>query len=148
MLTSGRGNDISPTWSPDGSAIAYVSDQAGTPQIYIMPVNGGEPRRLTLQGNYNTDPKWSPRGDLLAFTARIEGRFQICTVRMDGTDWRVLTRSGSNQDPAWSPDGRMIAFQSNRDGKKLIYVMDARGETQVPVSPVTGKAPAWSRTGR
>ncbi|MGO9566743.1 MAG: Tol-Pal system beta propeller repeat protein TolB [Desulfomonilaceae bacterium] len=148
MLTTGRGNDISPTWSPDGSAIAYVSDQAGTPQIYIMPANGGEPRRLTLQGNYNTDPKWSPQGDFLALTARIEGRFQICTIRTDGTDLRVLTKSGSNQDPTWSPDGRMIAFQSNRNGKRLIYVMDARGEIQVPVSPVTGKAPAWSRTGR
>ncbi len=147
-LTSGRGNDISPTWSPDGSAIAYVSDQVGTPQIYIIPVNGGEPRRLTLQGNYNTDPKWSPRGDLLAFTARIKGRFQICTIRTDGTDLRVLTGAGSNQAPTWSPDGRMIAFQSNRDGRKLIYVMDARGEIQVPVSPITGRAPAWSRTGR
>jgi len=148
MLTSGRGNDISPTWAPDGSAIAYVSDHAGTPQIYIMPANGGEPRRLTLQGNYNTDPKWSPQGDSLAFTARVEGRFQICTIRTNGTDLRVLTKTGSNQEPAWSPDGRMIAFQSNRDGKKVIYVMDSRGETQIPVSPVTGKAPAWSRTGR
>ncbi len=148
MLTNGRGNDISPTWSPDGSAIAYVSDQAGTPQIYIIPVNGGEPRRLTLQGNYNTDPKWSPRGDLLAFTARIEGRFQICTIKTDGTDLRVLTGAGSNQAPTWSPDGRMIAFQSSRDGKKRIYVMDARGEIQVPVSPIAGRSPAWSWTGR
>jgi TolB protein len=148
-LTSGRGNDISPTWSPDGSAVAYVSDHAGAPQIYIMPVNGGDARRLTYtQGNYNTDPKWSPRGDLLAFTARVEGRFQICTIKTDGKDLRVLTKIGSNRDPTWSPDGRMIAFQSDRDGKKLIYVMDARGETQVPVSPITGKAPAWSRTGR
>jgi TolB protein len=60
----------------------------------------------------------------------------------------VLTKSGTNQDPAWSPDGRMIAFQSNRDGKQMIYVMDSRGEIQLRVSPVTGKAPAWSRTGR
>jgi len=145
-LTAGRGNDISPTWSPDGSTIAYVSDQAGSPQIYTVPVSGGQPRRLTFQSNYNTDPDWSPLGDLLAFSARIDGRFQVCTIRTDGTDFRVLTDKGSNQDPAWSPDGRMMAFSSNRDGKTLIYIMDAKGQIQVPVSSLTGKGPAWSRT--
>lgn len=154
-LTSGRGNDISPTWSPDGSTIAYVSDQAGTPQIYTVPVEGAAPvrsasatvprvGRLTFGSNYNTDPDWSPRGDVLTFTARVDGRFQVCTIRADGTDFRVLTNRGSNQDPAWSPDGRMIAFSSDRSGKRLIWIMDALGEIQVPVSPITGKAPAWS----
>lgn len=145
-LTHGRGNDISPTWSPDRSTIAYVSDQAGSPQIYRIPVGGGQPRRLTFETDYNTDPDWSPRGDLLAFTARIEGRFQICTIRTDGKDFRVLTDKGSNQAPAWSPDGRMIAFSSNRDGTKRIYLMDMRGAVQIPVSPIAGKAPAWSRS--
>ncbi len=147
-LTNGRGNDISPSWSPDGSAIAYVSDQAGMPHIYIVPVQGGQPRRVTFETNYNTDPDWSPRGDLLAFTARVEGRFQICTIRTDGTDFRVITKQGSNQDPSWSPDGRMIAFTSDRDGGRRIYIMDALGGIQVPVSPIPGKAPAWSRNSR
>ncbi len=145
QLTNGRGNDISPTWSPDSTSIAYVSDQAGAPQIYVVPVNGGESRRLTFVSNYNTDPDWSPRGDMVAFTARIDGRFQICVIRQDGTDFKVLTDQGSNQEPSWSPDGRLIAFSSNRDGAKRIYIMDAKGAIQVPVSPLTGKSPAWSR---
>lgn len=145
QLTSGRGNDISPTWSPDGSMIAYVSDHSGTPQIYSISVkNGGPPTRLTFDTNYNTDPDWSPRGDTLAFTGRVNGRFQICTIRTDGKDFKVLTDRGTNQEPAWSPDGRMIAFSSNRRGRREIYLMDARGEVQVPVSPIAGKAPAWS----
>jgi TolB protein len=147
-LTNSRGNDISPTWSPDGTALAYVSDQAGTPQIYIIPAKGGQPRRLTFTGNYNTDPDWSPTGDSIAFTARIDGKFQICTIKTDGTNYRVLTKQGVNQDPAWSPDGRMIAFSSTRDGRRLIYLMDSRGEIQVPISSISGKAPAWSRNAR
>jgi TolB protein len=150
VLTNGRGNDISPTWSPDGSAIAYVSDGAGTPQIYIVPAEGGPSKPVTSRSNsnYNSDPDWSPQGDLLAFTSRIDGRFQICTMRTNGEDFRVLTNRGSNEEPAWSPDGRMIAFSSNRDGRKMIYLMDASGEIQVPVSPIPGKTPAWSRNFR
>lgn len=144
-LTSGRGNDISPTWSPDRSAVAYVSDRSGTPQIYIAPVNGGPSRRLTYETNYNTDPDWSPTGELIAFTVRVEGRFQICTIRTDGTDFRVLTDRGSNKSPAWSPDGRMIAFSSTRDGSSRIYVTDVLGRIQVGVSPISGTSPAWSR---
>lgn len=144
-LTSGRGNDISPTWSPDRSAIAYVSDRAGTPQVYVVPVNGGPSRRLTFETNYNTDPDWSPAGDLIALTVRMEGRFQICTIRTDGTDLRVLTDRGSNTSPAWSPDGRMIAFSSTRDGTSRVYVTDVLGRIQVPVSPIAGNSPAWSK---
>jgi TolB protein len=147
-LTEGLGNDISPAWSPDGSTVAFVSDQSGSPQIYTLPANGGRASRITFGSNYNTDPDWSPRGDLLAFSSRIDGRFQICTMRPDGKDLKVLTAHGSNEDPTWSPNGRMIAFTSNRSGKRLIYIMDVRGEIQVPVSPITGKAPAWSGNSR
>lgn len=147
-LTSGRGNDISPTWSPDQSRIAYVSDQAGNPHIYVLPVHGGRARRLTFDTNYNTDPDWSPRGDRIAFTGRVDGRFQICTIGENGRDFRVLTDQGLNQAPAWSPDGSMIAFTSNRDGPWLIYLMDAGGEMQVPISSIPGKSPAWSRSYR
>jgi TolB protein len=144
QLTNGLGNDISPAWSPDGTYLAYVSDQAGSPQIYTVPVTGGAPRRITLSTSYNTDPRWSPRGDLIAFTAKVDGRFQVCVIKPDGSEFKILTSKGSNQNPSWSPDGRMITFCSNRDGTKRIFVMDAKGTVQAPVSPIPGRSPAWS----
>ncbi|MFH0959051.1 MAG: Tol-Pal system beta propeller repeat protein TolB [Pseudomonadota bacterium] len=144
QLTNGMGNDISPAWSPDGTYIAYVSDQAGSPQIYTVPATGGVSRRITLSTSYNTDPRWSPRGDQIAFTAKVDGRFQVCVIKPDGSDFKVLTSKGSNQNPSWAPDGRMITFCSNRDGTKRIFVMDAKGTVQVPVSPIPGRSPAWS----
>ncbi len=145
QLTNGRGNDISPAWSPDGARLAYVSDQTGSPQIYIRPTAGGPGVRVSLQGSYNTDPDWSPKGDLIAYTTRVNGRFQVCTVKTDGTDFKTLTSVGSNQDPAWSPDGRMISFVSDRNGANHIYVMDAKGLVQTQVSKIPGKSPTWSR---
>ena len=65
-------------------------------------------------------------------------------IRPDGSDFKVLTNKGTNQDPSWSPDGRMITFTSNRDGSKRIFVMDAKGTVQTPVSRVSGRNPAWS----
>ena len=91
QLTNGLGNDISPAWSPDGTYLAYVSDQAGSPQIYTVPVTGGAPRRITLSTSYNTDPRWSPRGDLIAFTAKVDGRFQVCVIKPDGREFKILT---------------------------------------------------------
>ena len=122
-LTNGRGNDISPTWSPDGATIAYVSDQAGTPQIYMIPATGGQPRRLTFEGNYNTGSAPVPqRGP-----ARFYGPYRRTISSMHHQDrrYRILGAYEQRHESGscWSPDGRMIAFSSTRDGRRLIYLM-------------------------
>ncbi|MBW2713291.1 MAG: PD40 domain-containing protein, partial [Deltaproteobacteria bacterium] len=53
-LTHGRGNSLSPSWSPDSKRIAFVSDRTGSPQLYIMDANGKNTRRLTFTGGYNS----------------------------------------------------------------------------------------------
>jgi TolB protein len=145
-LTADRGIEVSPTPSPDGSAIAFVSNRSGTPQIYTMDKNGYNRSRVTFEGSYNTSPAWSPRGDMLAFSGARRGRNQIFVVRPDGSGLRQLTSDGNNEEPTFSPDGRFIAFASDRDGRMGIYVMRTDGEGQRRVSPdaMTVSDPRWS----
>jgi TolB protein len=146
-LTNGYGNEASPKWSHDGQQIAFVSDRSGSPQIYVMSKDGSDVRRLTFEGNYNTNPSWSPKGDRIAYCGRVEGHFEIFTIGVDGTGLQRLTSdSGSNESPCWSPDGRYIAFSSNRTGGAKIFVMNANGFNQRPLTQSKGgeSSPSWS----
>lgn len=148
-LTDSWAIDTSPTWSPDCSKIAFVSDRGGTPQIYVMGAGGGEAKRLTFNGDYNTSPDWSPKGDKIAFCGRDErNQFDIFTVDLDGGIERLTQDQGSNEEPTWAPNGQYIAFVSSRGGAGArIYIMTNDGERQTPITKSGGgfSTPSWSR---
>ena len=90
-LTSNRGIDVSPSWSPDGNQFAFVSDRSGSAQVYVQDVVSGKVRRLTYEGNKNTQPSWSPRGDKIAYTSEGNGGHNIFVIGLDGQDPVQLT---------------------------------------------------------
>ena len=145
-LTNSPGIDISPTFSPDGSQMAFVSNRAGSPQIFIMAGSGGQARRLTMSGSYNVSPCWSPKGDLIAYAGRARGGFQIFVISPQGGSPRQITQEGSNESPTFSPDGAFIACSSTRDGKPAIYVVNVRtgAATRVTDMPGAQTQPAWA----
>lgn len=147
-ITNSRGIDVSPSFSPDGTKMAFVSSRNGLPQIFVLDLSNGQTRRLTYAGRYNTQPSWSPAGDKIAFsTWEKNGEINIFTINTDGSGLRQLTRgSRENEAPSWSPGGEMIVFTSNRQGSKKLYVMNSSGENQRRLLQMEGEQmqPSWS----
>ncbi len=147
-LTNAPSIETAPSYSPDGSEIVFESDRSGTPQLYIMPSGGGEPRRISFgEGRYGT-PVWSPRGDLIAFTKQNAGRFHIGVMRTDGSEERLLTASFLDEGPTWAPNGRVIMFtreSAGAGGQPALFSVDVSGRNlkQIP-TPNAASDPAWS----
>lgn len=145
-ITDDRAIDISPAWSPDGQRLAFVSDRAGSPQIYLSDLNGGPPRRLTFQGSYNTHPAWSPDGRWIAYETRVEGQFDIWLIDPEGeVNLPLITHPRSDESPTWAPNSRKLAFSSRRRGRADIYVVDVNGDNLRRVTGSEGDdtSPSW-----
>lgn len=114
------GSCSSPSFSPDGEQMAFVSDLTGSPQVWRMPITGGFPRAVTAFDEQATRVMWSPDGAWLAVESAPGGGMnsQIDIVRPDGRDRRRLTAGGRSNNwlGGWTKDGRAILFSSNAAG--------------------------------
>ena len=158
LLTSERdGNNRYPVFSPDGRQIAFISDRpgacdtSGTPQVWVMRVDGSDPKQLTCDPSLKDQlPDWSPDGSKLAYESGSIPNGRIFSMNADGSQQRQLT-SGPGDDfgTAWSPDGRQIAFGRDfGNGNRPVYVMNADGSDQHAVHPGSAQfVPAWQPRG-
>ena len=119
---------ISPSWSPNGSQLAYVSFESRKPVIYAHDVASGKRRLLANFRGSNSAPTWSPDGRQIVATLSRDGGSQLYVLDAMGGEPKRLTQSQSiDTEPAFSPDGKTIYFVSDRGGAPQIYRMTASG---------------------
>ena len=171
QLTDSPLYDSLPSWSPDGSQIAFMRDLhsagAGKGQqfdIFIMDADGSNLRNVTQHPTDDGNVAWSPDGGFLVFSSSRNGYTDIYTLELATGVLTQLTdnskEDGLSDAPNWSPDGRQIAYEHVVPGQgRHVYIMDADGSNARPllkghqphfngVNLVSRGFPRWSPDGQ
>ena len=116
---------MSPSWSPNGQDIAYVSFETSLPRIYTQNIATGQRRQITNYPNINSSPVWSPDGTRLAMVLSKDGSPDIYVQDLLSNELiRVTDHPAIDTEPSWSRDGSSIVFMSDRTGQPQIYQME------------------------
>ncbi|MEX0604158.1 MAG: Tol-Pal system beta propeller repeat protein TolB [Marinobacter sp.] len=119
---------LSPTWSPDGQSLAYVSFETGRPAIYTHELSTGKRTRVASFPGLNSSPDWSPDGKSLLVTLSKDGNAEIYKLDLASSSLKRLTDHWSiDTEGSWSADGRGFLFTSDRSGGPQIYQKETEG---------------------
>lgn len=123
---------MSPSWSPDGRQIAYVSFEKRKAQIYTVSVETGARRLITSFEGLNQAPAWSKDGRQLAVVLSKTGSAKIYSIDLSSGNLKQLTFGDAiDTEPRFSPDGQSLLFTSGRGGHPQIYRLSlADGQIQ------------------
>ena len=119
---------MSPSWSPDGNKLAYVSFEGRKPQIIVQDIYSGARQTIAAYPGINGAPSWSPDGQRLAFTLSKDGDPEIYLYGLsDARLVRLTQNSAIDTEPVWSPDGSYLIFTSDRGGSPQLYRLNLAG---------------------
>ena len=142
---------ISPSWSPQGQQLAYVSFESRKPVVFVHEIISGQRRIIANFRGSNSAPTWSPDGRSLVATLSRDGGSQLFRIELaTGEARRLTTSAGIDTEPAFSADGSSLYFVSDRGGSPQIYRMPAMGgpAERVTFNGSYNISPALSPDGR
>ena len=151
LTDSSGAHDKWPSWSPDGSQIAFISDKSGEEEIYLIPQDGSKPaEQITTGGSVmRYQPEWAPDGKRIAFSDK-DGKLYVLTL----ADRKIVqvadTPRGQIRDYTWSPRGNFLAFTMSNDNQfASVFVWSANDSQlrRVTDDYFNSYNPAWDPQG-
>ena len=139
--------------SPDGKQFAFNSTKSGTINLWTIPVEGGEPKQLTVDQELMGFPSWSPDGNFITFEVKRRDDTHIAIMPSGGGKIVQLTSdSGQSFPNSWSPDGSKVAFAGERNGIWNIWWVSVKDKTEKQVTNYKKpnayvRYPSWSSLG-
>lgn len=122
---------MSPSWSPDGKRLAYVSFENKKSVIFVQDIKTGKRDKVAANRGINSAPSWSPDGSSLAMTLSKDGNTEIYIMHLESKILQRITHNRAiDTEPNWSSDGNKLAFTSDRGGSPQIYEISVRGESR------------------
>ena len=149
-LTDPVGDAHEPTWSPDGTRVAFHAYWSGDYDIWVMEADGADLRQLTNGPFDDREPHWSPDGSRMAFSSDRGGTYDIWEVDVASGRTQRLTDGPENEyGPAYAPDGRRLAYAADGDEAGIWVRPAGAGASRRTVELEDGEAfgPSWSPDG-
>jgi serine/threonine protein kinase len=139
-LTAHPGDERDPTFSPDGTQLAFAwGPEGGNPDIYVKLIGPGEPIRLTNTPEDERMPQWSPDGRWIAFPRSL-GLGGIVVVPALGGPERAITREKASLYVSWSADSQWVTYCAGTP-RNLYLAQLSGGEKKLVLGPLQGKFP-------
>jgi dipeptidyl aminopeptidase/acylaminoacyl peptidase len=152
-VTTGAGDYVEPSISPDGRQLVFVRVVGGVTKLYVSDRTGANARRLTASGSgvIEVSPTWSPDGLRIAFVSTLSGNADVLVVvAAGGTPIAVGATPSPEVEPSWSPDSRRLVFTRGSGGEADLYIATVADGTVTRLTsrPGVEARPAWLPDGR
>lgn len=149
QITNHYGIDTEAVWLPDGQNLLFTSDRAGKPQVYQVSASGGEPRRISFQGDSNARASVSADGKKVAMAQGSGNIYRIAVLdRSFGGSgrWQTLSPGNLDESPSFAPNASMLLYATKEGRKGVLYSVSADGKVRQRSTIADGdvREPAWS----
>jgi TolB protein len=158
LFTAPNATQGTPTFSPDGTRIAFVSNKSGSPMIYVIkippsgtPLKEIKPQLISKFTKDNTAPSWSPDGTKIAYCAKINGIRQIFVYDfLTGLERQLTTGNGNKENPSWAPNSLHLVYNTSDAKSCELFLINLKQLHAVKITSGNGEKrfPSWEpRTG-
>jgi len=138
--------DTEPVWAPDGQSIFFTSDRAGKPQIYQVSPSGGEPSRVTFDGQYNARASVvDAKGIKIAMVQGNGNVYRIAVLDRATKQTTLVSPGNQDESPSFAPNGSMLLYATSEGSRGVLYAVSADGRVRQRLVLADGdvREPAW-----